>query len=150
MAVRFAGFTRRSLVHGRSVGRGASMVDCRKSRLQRARGQATSGARTSAVRAPPLQLEAGSANIDGYSPSVTEAMVPALERFERTDTEENVALYARRGYEVMARQRLSDSGGELVAMRRRVGPRPQAGPPYRCASTACSCGSCSRLWPYCW
>ena len=50
--------------------------------------------------------------------------MPALERFERTDTEENVAFYARRGYKVMARERLSDSGGELVAMRRRVGPRP--------------------------
>lgn len=37
-----------------------------------------------------------------------------------TDTEENVAFYARRGYEVMARERLPDSGGELVAMRRRL------------------------------
>lgn len=35
-----------------------------------------------------------------------------------TDTEENVAFYARRGYEVIARERLSDSGRELVAMRR--------------------------------
>jgi GNAT superfamily N-acetyltransferase len=36
-----------------------------------------------------------------------------------TDTEENVAFYARRGYEVTARERLPDSGRELVAMRRR-------------------------------
>jgi len=36
-----------------------------------------------------------------------------------TDTEENVAFYARRGYEVTARERLPDSDGELVAMRRR-------------------------------
>lgn len=36
-----------------------------------------------------------------------------------TDTEENVAFYARRGYDVMARERLPDSGRELVAMRRR-------------------------------
>ena len=41
-----------------------------------------------------------------------------------TDTEENVAFYARRGYEVTARERLPDSGGVLVAMRRRVDPRP--------------------------
>lgn len=41
-----------------------------------------------------------------------------------TDVEENVAFYARRGYEVMARERLLDSAGELVAMRRRVDPRP--------------------------
>lgn len=36
-----------------------------------------------------------------------------------TDTEDNVVFYARRGYEVMGRERLPDSGGELVAMRRR-------------------------------
>jgi GNAT superfamily N-acetyltransferase len=36
-----------------------------------------------------------------------------------TDTEENVAFYTRRGYEVMARERLPDAGRELVAMRRR-------------------------------
>jgi len=44
-----------------------------------------------------------------------------------TDTDENVAFYARRGYEVMARERLPDSGPELVAMRRRPrtsAPRP--------------------------
>jgi GNAT superfamily N-acetyltransferase len=40
-----------------------------------------------------------------------------------TDNEENVAFYARRGYAVMARERLPDSGRELVAMRR---PRPGA------------------------
>jgi GNAT superfamily N-acetyltransferase len=36
-----------------------------------------------------------------------------------TDTEENVTFYMRRGYEVTARERLPDSGRELVAMRRR-------------------------------
>lgn len=36
-----------------------------------------------------------------------------------TDTEENVAFYTRRGYEVIARARLPDSHRELVAMRRR-------------------------------
>lgn len=36
-----------------------------------------------------------------------------------TDTDENVTFYARRGYEVMASERLSDSRRELVAMRRR-------------------------------
>jgi hypothetical protein len=36
-----------------------------------------------------------------------------------TDAEENVAFYTRRGYVVMARERLPDSGCELVAMRRR-------------------------------
>ena len=36
-----------------------------------------------------------------------------------TETEENVAFYARRGYEVTARERSPDSGRELVAMRRR-------------------------------
>ena len=41
-----------------------------------------------------------------------------------TDTEENVAFYARRGYEVMARERLPDTGGELVAMRRTQPGRP--------------------------
>jgi GNAT superfamily N-acetyltransferase len=35
-----------------------------------------------------------------------------------TDTEENVSFYARRGYAVMARERLPDSDRELVAMRR--------------------------------
>ena len=35
-----------------------------------------------------------------------------------TDTEENVAFYARRGYVVMARERLPESNRELVAMRR--------------------------------
>ena len=43
-----------------------------------------------------------------------------------TDTDENVAFYARRGYVVMARERLPDSGTELVAMRR---PQPGSGPP---------------------
>jgi len=36
-----------------------------------------------------------------------------------TDTEENVAFYRRRGYEVKAREQLPESGRELVAMRRR-------------------------------
>jgi GNAT superfamily N-acetyltransferase len=54
-------------------------------------------------------LEAGHAWADDFGLPV------ALD----TDTDENVAFYARRGYEVMARERLPDSGGELVAMRRR-------------------------------
>jgi GNAT superfamily N-acetyltransferase len=37
-----------------------------------------------------------------------------------TDTEENVAFYTRRGYEVMARDRLPDSARELNAMCRRL------------------------------
>jgi GNAT superfamily N-acetyltransferase len=41
-----------------------------------------------------------------------------------TDTQENVAFYARRGYEVLARERLPDTGGELVAMRRQQPGRP--------------------------
>jgi GNAT superfamily N-acetyltransferase len=36
-----------------------------------------------------------------------------------TDTDENVAFYERRGYVVMARERLPDSDRQLVAMRRR-------------------------------
>jgi GNAT superfamily N-acetyltransferase len=35
-----------------------------------------------------------------------------------TDTEENVAFYTLRGYEIMGRERIPDSGRELVAMRR--------------------------------
>ena len=53
-------------------------------------------------------LEAGHARADDLGLPV------ALD----TDTEENVVFYARRGYEVMARERLPDTGGELVAMRR--------------------------------
>lgn len=37
-----------------------------------------------------------------------------------TDTEENVPFYTRRGYVVMARERLPDSDRELVAMRRQL------------------------------
>ena len=48
-----------------------------------------------------------------------------------TDTDENVAFYERRGYRVVARERLPDSGRDLVAMRRELRPRRTA------AATTC-------------
>jgi len=44
-----------------------------------------------------------------------------------TDTDENVAFYERRGYEVMARERLPDTDRDLVAMRRRRPEKPSSG-----------------------
>ena len=54
-------------------------------------------------------LEAGHAWADGLGLPV------ALD----TDTDENVAFYAQRGYVVIAKERLPNSGRDLVAMRRR-------------------------------
>lgn len=50
-----------------------------------------------------------------------------------TDTDENVAFYRHRGYEVIARRRLPDSDQELVAMRLREAGRRTGGtsPPPR-------------------
>ncbi len=44
-----------------------------------------------------------------------------------TDTDENVAFYERRGYEVIARKRLADTDQDLVAMRRRGAGRRTGG-----------------------
>lgn len=41
-----------------------------------------------------------------------------------TDTDANVAFYERRGYQVIARERRTDTDGTLVAMRRRESHNP--------------------------